>query len=282
MQTRRGRGRPDDSVERGGTEPPAARLRRVPAPDSERRLVPGHDPREQRLAIRTGVLGRGEGGGNHRDSNVAGRVGVLLDPGVEQHRVREGGSARGRSHAVEHAVGRAVPTASLGSVEHPRYLPGKPGSRPRRTDRKSVEQARLCLRADLVGPVAETRPRHESGQAANRSCRFRPRTRCDGRCAVAQRTTPGAETLPIREARAQRWLHSQGECESGRAGRAGDRLSAGGTSSRRAGKPLTACPTCKRNTDCVAQQAFDSTSRTAQHLCRVQRSECRQIRLRSR
>ena len=200
MQTRRGRRRPNDPVERGRTEPLAARRRRVPASDSERRLVPGHDPREQRLAVRTGVLGRGESGGNHHDTNVAGRVGVLLDPRVEQHCVREGGGARRHSHAVEKTMGRAVPAVparGLGSVEHPRYLPGKPGSRPRRTYRKSVEQARLRLGADLVGPVAETRLRHELGQPANRPRRFRPESRCDRRCAAAQGPAPRAGINPL-------------------------------------------------------------------------------------
>ena len=120
MQTRRRRGRPDDSVERGGTEPLAARRRCVPASDSERRLVPGRDRREQRLAARTGVLGHGESGGEHHDSDVTGRVGVLLDSSVEQHRVGEGGGARRPSACRREDDGaEPSPAPGLGAVEHP-------------------------------------------------------------------------------------------------------------------------------------------------------------------
>ena len=129
---------------------------------------------------------------------VAGRVGGLLDPGVKQHRVREGGGGRRGSHAVEKAMSRAVPTRALGPVEHPRYPPGKPGSRPRRTHRKSIEQACLRLGADLVGPTVETRPRHEPGQPANHPGCSRDRARCDGRCPAARGPAlrPGISLLP--------------------------------------------------------------------------------------
>ena len=50
----------------------------------------------------------------------------------------------------------------------------------------------------------------------------------------------------------------------------------------RAGKPWMACPACKRSRDCVARQVPVGTSSTPKHLCRVQRSEYRQIRVRSR
>ena len=88
-------------------------------------------------------------------------------------------------------------------------------------------------------------------------------------------------------------MYSQGERESGRAGRAGPRRSAGGTLSQanemppafrfwRAGKPWMACPAHKRSRDCEAQWVPVGTSSTPKQLCRVQRSEYRQIRVRSR
>ena len=66
---------------------------------------------------------------------------------------------------------------------------------------------------------------------------------------------------PIFVARAPRCRGSGPHGPRGAEGRAGTRRSAGGASSRRAGKPGMACPACKRSRDCAAKQVADTTSK---------------------
>ena len=66
---------------------------------------------------------------------------------------------------------------------------------------------------------------------------------------------------PIFVTRAPRWRGSGPHAGRDAEGQAGQRRSAGGTSSRRAGKPGWLAPACKRSRDSVAQQVADTTSK---------------------
>ena len=93
-QAGRGGGGPEGAVRRCRAKPAAAEIGGMVAADAQRDLVAHHDRRQQVGAGGGSALGRRNRGGEHHDAHVSGRVGVLLDPRMQERAVGEGGGIR--------------------------------------------------------------------------------------------------------------------------------------------------------------------------------------------
>ena len=153
------------AIQRRRSKSPCARVQDVIAPDAQRDLIADDKGRQQGRPAGPLFLRHGDGCRHDDNANVTCRVGVFLNPAVQQHSIGVGAGSRGDRAPVQHSRDRPARLAIL-KIERPRDHRGHWCRARSDAHGDGIQQASLRGAHDVRRHARDVRLCREGGQRA--------------------------------------------------------------------------------------------------------------------